>query len=235
MEQKQQSKIKKALKIVLNVLFYAVILFLLVFSIANMKLKSEDNIANVFNKGMLAVQSDSMYGNLDDSFQKGDMIFVTMLDSESRETLEIGDVVTYFDLSIHEFNTHRIVEINTDEGYLVTQADYNYVSDNNNTSPDQPVNIEDVLAIYHGSKLAGYGTALDYLQTSTGFALFIILPVILLLAFEGVILARSIMSINREKLEEKYALEKENTKATLEAEKEKMRAEILAELKKDKK
>ncbi|MGE4321087.1 MAG: signal peptidase I [Acholeplasmataceae bacterium] len=234
MKTKEQSKFKKAMSIVLNVIFYVVIVFLLVFSFANMKVKREDNIANIFNQGMLAVQSNSMYGDLEDSFQKGDLLFVTMLDDESRALLQVGDVVTYFDTTIHEFNTHRIVEINAAEGYLITQADYNYISNNNNTSPDQPVNIEDVLAIYHGDKLVGFGNALDYLQTPTGFAVFIILPVVLLLAFEGVMLARNLIGINKDKLEEKFAIEKENAKLSLEAEKEKMRAEILKELENEK-
>jgi signal peptidase len=234
MEQPQVSLTKRIIKIVLNVLFYTAIVFLLVFSIANMQVKRDDNIANIFGIGMLSVQSNSMYGELDDSFEKGDMLFVKMLDDESRAALEVGDIVTYFDLSIYAFNTHRIVEINESEGYLVTQADYNYVSENNNTEPDQPVNIEDVISVYTTSKISGFGSALDYLQTSAGFAIFIIIPVILLLIGEGVILTRTIMSSNKEKLALAYEQEKEDAKKELESEKERMRAEILAELKKEK-
>ncbi len=71
------------------------------------------------------------------------------------------------------------------------------------------------------------------MQSPTGFALFIILPVVLILAFEGVVLGRNIISLNRAKMEEKYAQEKEDTKKLLEAEKEKLREELLAELKKE--
>jgi len=234
MDQNNQSLPKKITKIVLNVLFYVAIVILLVFSIANMKVKRDDNIANIFGTGILSVQSNSMYGELDDSFKKGDMLFVKMLDEESKKDLEVGDIVTYFDLTIYAFNTHRIVEINEEEGYLITQADYNYVSENNNTEPDQPVNIEDVLAVYSGHKISGFGTKLDYLQTSAGFALFIILPVIMLLIVEGVILTRTIMTANKEKLALEYEQNKENAIKDLEAEKERMRKEILEELKKEK-
>lgn len=236
----QISKTKRILNISLNVLFYAFIVFLLVFSIANMKVKRDDDIANVFGTGLLAVQSNSMYGDLDDSFEQGDMLFVTMLDDETREELEVGDIVTYFDFSLYAFNTHRIVDIYTEsvddrvETYVVTQADYNYVSDNNNTEPDAPVNIDEVLAIYNGNKISGFGNALDYLQTPTGFAIFIIVPVIILLIVEGVILTRTIMSANKEKLANQYAQEKEDAMKDLEAEKERMRKEILAELEKEK-
>lgn len=230
MKEKQSSKVTQTIKITFNVLFYSVIVFLLVFSIANMKVKSEDNIANIFGIGILSVQSNSMYGDQADSFEQGDMLFVKMLDDEARANLKVGDVVTYFDMTIHEFNTHRIVEINTLEGYLVTQADYNYQMHDHNTAPDQPVNINDVISIYDGNKILGFGNSLDYVQSPTGFALLIILPVIILLVVEGIILARNIMSVNHTKLEEKYAIEQENARKLLEAEKEKMRAELLKEM-----
>ncbi len=57
------------------------------------------------------------------------MIFVKLLDETDRENLSVGDIVTYYDMSIRAFNTHRIVEINLEEDYLVTQADYNQVSE----------------------------------------------------------------------------------------------------------
>jgi signal peptidase len=199
-----------------------------------MKVKRDDNIANIFGIGMLSVQSNSMYGDLEDSFEKGDMLFVKMLNEESRDELEVGDIVTYFDITIYAFNTHRIVEINEAEGYLITQADYNYVANNNNTQPDQPVNIQDVIAQYSTSKISGFGRALDYLQTSAGFAIFIIIPVIILLIVEGILLTKTIMSANKEKLALAYEQEKEDAKKDLESEKERMRAEILAELKKEK-
>ena len=239
MEQ-QTNKTKKIISISLNVLFYAVIVFLLVFSIANMKVKRDDDIANIFGTGLLSVQSNSMYGDKDDSFKQGDMLFVKMLDDESRQNLDIGDVVTYFDFSLYAFNTHRIVDIYEEtvndrvDTYIVTQADYNYSSQNTNTTPDPPVNINEVFAVYDGNKLSGFGYALDYLQTPTGFALFIILPVILLLIVEGVILTRTIMAANKEKLALEYEQNKENAMKDLEAEKERMRKEILEELKKDK-
>jgi signal peptidase len=152
-----------------------------------------------------------------------------MLDEESVKELQVGDIVTYFDMSIKEFNTHRIVEINLDEEYLITQADYNYIGQNTNTQPDQPIGFDQALATY-SSKVSGLGNALDYIQTPTGFALLVILPVVVILAFEGFVLGRNILQLNRAKMEEKYANEKEDQKALLESEKEKIRQEILAEL-----
>lgn len=233
MDAKQKATTKKVLSISLNSLFYLIIVLLLIFSIANIQVKKENDIANIFGSGFLSVQSNSMFGDQDDSFEKGDMIFVRMLNEESVKELQVGDIVTYFDMTIKQFNTHRIVEINLEEEFLITQADYNYIGQNTNTQPDQPIEFDQVLAKY-SSKISGLGNTLDYVQSPTGFALFIILPVVFILGFEGFKLGRNIIQLNRAKMEEQFASEKQDQKAQLESEKEKMRQEILAELNKEK-
>lgn len=228
MEKPKQKLATRIIKISVNTLFYLVIALLLVFSLANIKVKKENDIANIFGRGFLAVQSESMSGDSSDSFNMGDMIFVKMLDAESRTELAVGDIVTYFDLTLRAFNTHRIIDVfeNDDELFFVTQGD-------NTPAADQPIRASDALAVYQ-SKWGGVGTTLDYLQSPTGFALFVILPVVFVLIFEGVILARNVLALNRAKMEEKYALEKEKTMVDLEAEKGKIRAQIMEELKNNK-
>ncbi len=221
--------VKRIVKIGLNTIFYGVIVFLMLFSVANMRLRSENNIANIFGVGLLSVQTDSMTG----TFDPGDMLFVSMLDESDFEDLEVGDIVTYFDVQLGAFNTHRIVEINLDEQFLTTKADY--AGGNGSVAvPDQPVAFDRVIARYDGQMIAGLGSGLDYMQTSVGFALFVILPVLIVLIIEGVILARHIMAMNREKLEQKYAEERLQVAQSLESEREKLRAEILAEMTREK-
>ena len=95
---KEKSNITiKVLKIVGNVFFYLVIIFLLIFSIANIKVKKESDVPNVFGRGFIAVIRDSMEGNEEDSINEGDLIFVKMLDEKGIANLEIGDIVTFFD------------------------------------------------------------------------------------------------------------------------------------------
>lgn len=225
MEKSKQKLALRILKIGVNTVFYIVIALLLVFSLANIQVKRENDIANVFGRGFLSVQSQSMSGDSEDSFEMGDMVFVKMLDDSDRENLVVGDIVTYFDLTLRAFNTHRIIEVfeNDGEMYLITQGD-------NTPGPDQPIRAAEVKAMYL-SKWSGFGDALDYLQSPTGFALFVILPVIIILVFEGILLVRNILALNKVKMEEKYALEKEKTTADLEAEKDKIRAQIMEELK----
>ena len=217
--------LKKISKITLNILFYTVIVLLVLFSIANIKIKREDNIANVFGLGFLSVQSDSMAGSQKDNFNKGDIIFVSMLNDSNRNNLNVGDIVTFYDVSIRQFNTHRIIEIFEidNEVYLTTKGD-------NVSGEDTPILASQAISVYRSS-VSGLGTSLDYLQTPTGFALFIILPVVFVLIFEGVILVRNVLALNPAKMEEKFSVEKEKAQLDLEAEKEKLRQQILAELK----
>ncbi|HBP25959.1 MAG TPA: hypothetical protein DD618_03305, partial [Acholeplasmatales bacterium] len=72
MDAQKSLKVKKIVKIVLNVLFYSFIAVLLLFSIANMRIKTNADIPNIFGRGFLAVISDSMEGDQDDSFNQGD-------------------------------------------------------------------------------------------------------------------------------------------------------------------
>ena len=176
-------KLKKVIKMSMNISFYVIIISLILFAVANMRIKKENNIANIFGYGFLSVQSNSMLGELDDSFEKGDMIFVKLLDETDRENLSIGDIVTYYDMSIRAFNTHRIVKVNLEEDYVITQADYNPVSQSANTSPDQPITFDQVIAVYDGH-VAKLGTTLDYVQSPNGFAVVVILPVLIILFYE---------------------------------------------------
>jgi len=223
METKQKPLSIRILKITLNTLFYLVILMLLIFSIANIKLKKVNDIANIFGIGFLSVQSESMEGNLPDSFFKGDLIIVKMINEKNIDELKELDVVTFFDLNINQFNTHRIIRMEDEEGVMITKGDAN-------STEDDPISIDQVLA-KHITTIKGLGKTLDRLQEPSGFALYIILPVAIILLIEGFFLTKNIIQINRIKMEEKYAKEKESAKQTLELEKEKMRKELLKELK----
>ena len=234
----KNSTLRKSLNIAGNVLFYGLIVLLLLFSIANLTIKSERDIANVFGRGFLPVLSDSMEGDNADSFNKGDLLFVRTIKESQVDDLEIGDVVTFYDLSIAALNTHRVVEVT--DSYIVTQGDKAnainpYVIAGNNTGKDyQIVTYENVKAVHTGT-WSGVGSAVSYLQTPVGFALFIILPVVILLAYQGFVLTKALLAVNKEKLEAKYAEDKEQSLKDLEAEKEKIRKELLEELKKEQK
>ncbi|MDO9628874.1 MAG: signal peptidase I [Acholeplasmataceae bacterium] len=233
MNAEKLKKVTSIGKIVLNVFFYSVIVFLILFSIANMKLKEKDDIANIFGNGFTTVLTDSMTGDQADSFTVDDIVFVKLLNDESRTDLKVGDIITYFSmdipgLGIQGLITHRISEVITLEGetFFITKGD------KQGAPNDAPIHISEAIALYQ-SKWVGAGTALKHLQTPTGFATFVILPVVLLLIFEGVLLVRNVIKLNNEKLEKKFAVEQNKPIFDVEAEKEKIRQQVLEELKKE--
>lgn len=222
MKEKSSGKKNKSIFRILNILFYTIIIVLVLFSIANIQIKRENDIANIFGIGFLAVQSDSMEGNQQNSFNQGDLIFVKLLDDESKSSLKIGDVVTFYDMSIREFNTHRIVDIDHEIGAVITKGD-------KATANDTPMLINSILAT-HTMTIPNLGNAIDYIQSPVGFLLFVILPVFILFVFEGIGLVKNIMVMNREKYEEEFK-EKVSEQARLtELEKEQIRKQVLEEL-----
>lgn len=225
----------KVSKIVLNVLFYAFVLLILLFAIANTKVKTTADFPNIFGTGFLSVQSNSMDGDEKDSFKQGDLIFVNVLNDKERDALKVGDIVTFYGMfysesegkQVRALNTHRIVEVG--ESYFVTQGDWvakqpgrkydpNIINDENNY---EIINKKEALAV-HKSTWRSAGKTLDYLQTSTGFGLFIVLPTVLILGVEGFFLVKNILKINQEKMEEKFKQKDEE-----------MRKQIMEELKKE--
>ncbi|MBU1143493.1 MAG: signal peptidase I [Firmicutes bacterium] len=224
MNPKARKKVFQALKISLNGLFYTVIVFLVLFSVASIQLKSTSDIANVFQTGFLSVQSNSMSGDNNDSFNQGDVILVSMLNEQSRNHLAVGDIVTFYDHTIRSHNTHRILEIEwiDNELFLITKGD-------NTLEADQPIHVSEALSV-HRSTIPNAGNMLDYLQSPTGFAVFVILPVLVLLLLEGAFLVRFLLVMNKEKLENKFKKQVEQVNRSLETEIEAIRKEILREL-----
>lgn len=247
---KMNPTVKKVLSIVFNVLFYAFLIILFIFSISNIRSK-KNNIPNIFGTGYLVVQSGSMTG----TFEKGDVIWVKIANEKRISKLEIGDVITFTDPSISEtiaqfggeddgtnLNTHRIVDIVTmPDGSLryICQGDYVkisfpsdvYDSSKPSNSKIQIVKSDEIKAVYTRNMGKGMTAVLKFAKSSLGFGLCIVLPTAILLVYEVVMLIRNIMKLNKEKMEAKMAEDKAAQQEDLEAQKQRMREELLAELK----
>src|SRR5690606_38216734 len=157
------------------------------------------------------VLTDSMDGEESDSFTVDDVVFVKLLNDQSRAELEVGDIITYFSMDIPGLGvqgliTHRIAEIIEVEGetFFITKGDKAGAPD------DTSIHISVVLAQYQ-SKWVGACSSLIYFQSPSGFALFVILPVIIMLVFEGIVLVNNVIKLNNEKLEKRFAINKEQT------------------------
>jgi len=242
MKEQRSEKIKKILKICFNCVFYVFIVLLLLFSFANMKIKDTADIPNIFGRGFLSVASDSMEGDYEDSFGEGDLIIVNMLNDSERNNLQVGDIVTFFDTDLLALNTHRIVEINGD--FIYTQGDKAAMNEATRYDPDALINDpllipfelmtrEEILSS-HVSTWSGAGTTLTFLQSPSGFAIFIVLPTFLILVYEAILLIKNFLKVNRQKMEDQQQKEMLSLQEQLQKEKEEMRAKILDEIKNEK-
>ena len=242
--------VKKVLSIVFNVLFYAFLVLLFVFAISNIRSK-KNNIPNIFGVGYLTAQTGSMTG----TFEAGDNIWVKVANEKRIAKLEIGDIITFYDAAIAEsiaesggeddgtyLNTHRIVDIKEmadGSKRYICQGDYvkkSHPSDVYDASKDtntliQIVKAEDIKAVYIKNMGKGMTGLLKFARSSLGFGLCIVLPTALLLVYEVVMLIRNLMTLNKEKIEAKMAEDKASAQEDLEAQKQRMREELLAELK----
>lgn len=131
----------------------------------------KDTPPDIFGIAPLAVTSGSMEGDNPDSFGKGALIFIKMLDDSEKQNLKENDVVCFKTDGI--FVTHRIVSVVSGEnGEIVTVVTR---GDANNTT-DGAIPVENILGICKGS-VEGLGNFALFLQTPAGFLVFIGVPV----------------------------------------------------------
>lgn len=224
-------KAKHTLKIVGNIVFWVVLALVVVYSLVALLSDQDSNKITIFGVDTLSVQSDSMKP----TFKKGDLIFINT-NFEVGE-LEVGDVITYIMTvddgsgnTVQIYNSHRITEIDV-EGtvtWFTTQGD-------NNATPDpQRVVSNDILGVWTGGRLAGIGSFVNFLKSSLGFFMFIVLPCFIFLVFEIIRFVKIISEYNVQKaLGDRMKLQEEAValaKAQLEAE---MKAKQEAEKKPD--
>ena len=177
------ANVKKVLSIVGNVLLWIFVAFsvfvtILVFSAQNNK----EGIPSIMGNSLVTIQSDSMNPTL----KKGDLILDKVLTPEEQNSLKKGDIITYLvDLNgdgTPELNTHRITDIYTEGGYTY----YVTKGDNNETNPfeDAPIRNYDVVAKYSGTRIPVVGGIISFLQSSIGFLVVIVIPLVLFFLYE---------------------------------------------------
>ncbi len=167
-------KTKRILSIVANALIWVIFLICLLLVISTLNTKG--GISNIFGTGYLSVQSDSM----EPQFKEGDIIFVRTTSKDSK--FEEDDVVTFYDIKDGEMilNTHRIISYRTigDVRYYTTQGDNSEYADSGE------ITAGDIVAKWTGKSWSGMGKVVDYLQSSSGFFIFIVLPLAVLFIYQ---------------------------------------------------
>ncbi|MBU1093884.1 MAG: signal peptidase I [Firmicutes bacterium] len=205
-----------------KILFFSVIFVFLFFTVANIQVNRNNDIAHVLGSGFLSAQTDSMNSEQTDSFASGDILLVKMLDETLITQLEIGDIVTFYDQDVHQLITHRIIEI-----YQLDQTMYFITQGDDMESPDQPIRSSEILAVYQSS-IGGLGVVLDYLQSPKGFFLFILIPVLILLIIEGFKLIKGFNQSSKTRIESKMHREYQQVIRALEHQTMKIRKHIMS-------
>lgn len=196
---------KKVLNIAVDVLIILVLIvsaFVLISVFSTTK--GGDGVPNLFGKAPISVLTDSMKGDKPDNFNKGDLLICDIVDENTDHDYKVGDIVTFrFDINgddISDLVTHRIYKINKNGSYQ-TKGDNNvtYDQDPDNTVFFGNIQNEDILATYHGTKIAGAGSFLDYLRSPIGFFICILLPMIIFFIYQAVRVIANAMAYSREK------------------------------------
>lgn len=180
----KSSKSRKILSVIGNGVLWVFVAFsvfmtILVFSSQG----NQNDIPNFLGKSFITIQSDSM----NPTFKTGDLIIGEVLTDDQKKELQKGDVITFYaDLNgdgENELNTHRIVDRYEENGniYYVTKGDNpgtNPINDKN------PVISQYALAKYTGKRVPGVGKVINFLQSSVGFLVVIVIPLIIFFLYE---------------------------------------------------
>ena len=178
-------KMKKIGNIIGNVLIWVVVLVSVIITVMVFSAQqSSDGIPSLFGKSLLTIQTPSMKG----TYEVGDMVFMTKLSDEDKYNLKEGDIITYHapididqDGLTGDINTHRIVSVDQKTGLIVTKGDAAPIGDND----DYTIHRNDVIGqCTEKGKLGGVGNVINFLRSSLGFFLCIVLPLILFFLYE---------------------------------------------------
>lgn len=168
---------KKALKIITNVIAWAVLIIALVVTILVFSSSRNNGVANLFGYIPMTVESDSMLP----TFAQGDLIICKQIDDAA--ALHENDVITFWTIIDGKKvrNTHRITAVKKSEG-----GTYSYLTrgDNNPIDDDLPVYAGDLIGKWTNVKLGGVGKAVNFLRTKTGFFVCILLPMAIFFLIE---------------------------------------------------
>jgi len=192
---------KKITSVIGTIIVWMVIIVCAVFILYTlMQRQNSDNLASFFGYSPLAVQSDSMVGNGQDNFAKGDLIVVRSLERDEIKNLNVGNIIVFRDFidGIMVLNTHRIIEVIDNDGYtrFITKGDNNPLAD------PIPREMQDIVAVYDGTMVAGGGKILDFLNDRWGFFALLVVPIAFFFVWRLVKLAEAVKAYKRADSEE---------------------------------
>ncbi|MBQ9845266.1 MAG: signal peptidase I [Oscillospiraceae bacterium] len=162
------------LNTIVNVFLVVAIVIAVVCTYVSFVSTSGSGVPSILGIRPFSIQTESMYP----TFLPGDLIIDTAVDDTSE--LEVGDIITYWTIINGErvLNTHRISAIYDGGGYLIFATQ----GDNNQSADALTVHESEVVGKYK-FRIQGLGKVFDYLQTSTGFLIVVVVPVFIFFIF----------------------------------------------------
>lgn len=196
---------KSPIKKVFDVFFYLIIGAIIVVSVVYTvtAFSTQNGVTSVFGYVISSVQSGSMSG----TFEIGDIIVTEKLTEDGINDLKEEDIISFYFQEPQTQQiivvTHRIIEIQPNNGKIVTQGDV--ARANKSLDNVEYVSRGDIIAKYNGFKIAGLGKISDFIGTSTGFFCCVLIPVFLFLFWQIYVFAKALTEAR------KYGRQKEVT------------------------
>ncbi len=231
----QEAEISTGRKIantVVNVLLVVALVVMAICTYISFVSASGNGVPSILGIEFFSIQTDSMSPTL----EPGDLAIGRVI--RDKTTLRANDIITYWTVINGErvLNTHRIEAIYDGGGFLF----YATKGDNNLSADPLNVHESEVVGKYV-ARVPGVGKVFDYLQTSTGFLVVIVIPVFLFFLYHLVQFFRVLFEYQNVKNRLKYEEERGRTEDMLEARQkeqddaraaleEQIRAQLRAEL-----
>ncbi|MCI9448866.1 MAG: signal peptidase I [Clostridiales bacterium] len=227
---------KKIASIVINVVLIIAIVLAAMCTYVSYVSTSGSGVPSIFGARIFSIQTKSMYPTLN----SGDLIFDVRVKDASE--LQVDDIITYWTVIDGErvLNTHRINEIYDGGGYRIFQTK----GDANTLEDSLTVHESEIVGRYTGRKINGLGKVFDYLQTSTGFMIVVVVPVAIFFLFHLIQFFRVLFEYQnvknkllyeqeRGKTEDLVADEKRANEEAKQKERERLEAELREQLKEE--
>lgn len=179
---------RSPIKTILNIAYYVLLCVIILVAVLYMVMtfSTKDGVTSIFGNVVSSVQSNSMKG----TFEKGDII---VINKTNIKDIGVNDIISFHYIEPQTQQkiivTHRVIEI-TDNKF-VTQGDV--ARKNNSVDQVEYVSHGDVIGKYNGFKISGLGKAADYLKTSTGFFICILVPVFLFLFWQIYVFTKTVI------------------------------------------
>lgn len=180
---------RKVLNKIITVISWIILVLALLVTILVFSADANSGVPSLLGFIPLTVESDSM----EPTFAKDDLIIDKEIDDVYK--LKEGDVITFWTLinGYRVKNTHRIISVNSADANInfTTKGDNNDIKDSLNVYP------ADIIGQWTGTRLNGWGKAVNFLRTKTGFFICIIVPMIVFFLFELYKLIAVIVEVRR--------------------------------------